>query len=675
MTDTETPASSDAFKAPFSKQESDQPSDCISSKETETPTPFDAFKAPFLKQESDQPSESISSKEKITEKTEKDIKTRKRSDKPQIIVPLPYKEPEWGGNPPYSYSFEIIKNGTLISTFKISSSLLTFGRLEVCDFVFEHPSVSRYHAIVQYCKGDDTHPKGFYLYDLGSTHGTFLNKSAVKPKIYYKLKVGYILKFGGSSRLHIFQGPEEEEEVEAKKPEEKNEDVCSWGMGEDAVEDEDSEINPFALSTANEELYLDDPKKTLRGWFEREGYEVEYNVEEKGHQTFMCTIQLPIDTLSGEFMPVQTTVSGKKKEAVVACALEACRTLDRLGLLRQSHHESRQRKKKKWEENDYYDSDEDTFYDRTGEIEKRREMRKRLAKKTEAENFESLQAKLKGLVEEVKGIEVKLEACAAQDALSLKDGDEDSLEMYMSNLSKAVNAPTDKFEKRKLKLRLMEAQKEQLQLEKMLNIARPTKLPPVAKHPGIIGKRLKSKLQLPVVKVVENVEEQDTNEEEIEEDESDSEAPVAEKKSKQAEEEKDEIVEVKVKNNELKEINDEKRDNLVGVKGKKYGLQLNIDDEPKPEESKKIVLDESTEESAQDTISCPSVSMQDTVEEPDEQMDIEETAPKRTKRQRHRKDKKLVDVYKTDTAEYCTWTPPTGQSGDGMTHLNAKFGY
>ena len=57
-------------------------------------------------------------------------------------------------------------------------------------------------------------------------------------------------------------------------------------MEDDAVEDAeefpDMKKNPFSELANNESLYVEDPKKCLKNWFEREGYDLEYNVSEKG---------------------------------------------------------------------------------------------------------------------------------------------------------------------------------------------------------------------------------------------------------------------------------------------------------------------------------------------------------------------------------------------------------
>ena len=121
-------------------------------------------------------------------------------------IAIPYKEPAWSGLPEIKYSFEILKNGSIIDTVNLDKPYIVFGRLPSCDVAMEHPSLSRHHAIVQYCK----HPneeleKGVYLYDLDSTHGTWINKNKVYPNKYYRIRVGHVVKFGGSTRLHILQ--------------------------------------------------------------------------------------------------------------------------------------------------------------------------------------------------------------------------------------------------------------------------------------------------------------------------------------------------------------------------------------------------------------------------------------------------------------------------------------
>ena len=139
-------------------------------------------------------------------KEESNIKPQSK-EKKEPVPELPYKVPLWSGIPDDLYSLEVLKNGCIISNIDLTSKPFhVFGRLPNCDVSLEHPSVSRYHAVIQYKTSDTSNSeKGFYLYDLGSTHGTFANKSRLESKRYYRLRVGYVLKFGGSSRLFILQ--------------------------------------------------------------------------------------------------------------------------------------------------------------------------------------------------------------------------------------------------------------------------------------------------------------------------------------------------------------------------------------------------------------------------------------------------------------------------------------
>ena len=155
--------------------------------------------------------DSQNTKEKSENMSKKDSAPKinpKLDTKPKpASIELPYREPSWGGKPDFPYSLEVIKDGILRDTFPVNSkSFYTFGRLEECDMTIDHPSSSRYHAVLQFCAADtDKKKKGFYLYDVGSTHGTKLNKDKIQSRVFCRVRVGHVIKFGGSSRLWILQ--------------------------------------------------------------------------------------------------------------------------------------------------------------------------------------------------------------------------------------------------------------------------------------------------------------------------------------------------------------------------------------------------------------------------------------------------------------------------------------
>lgn len=616
----------------------------------------------------------------------------------QIQVPS-YTEPIWSGKAEEDYSFEVLKNGSIIGNVPLSSKPFhVFGRLPSCDVTLEHPSLSRHHAIVQYSViSTETHEKGWYVYDLDSTHGTWLNKKKITPKVFHRLRVGYILKFGGSSRLHILQGPPEDTEEESdmsvtemKEQKERlvreayllrqaemqeemerieadkkafEESGCAWGMSDDA-QDIEGENHYASLVAENESLYIDDPKKALKGFYDREGCDLpDYQFSEAGPGKHKCTLDLPVDGPNGEDLVAEAVVSGKRKDAVVACALEACRMLDKYGLLRSSTHESRKRKQKKWEEDDFYDSDEDTFLDRTGTIEKKRFQRMKKAGKDEAENYESLLEKYNKVTDQIQDIETRLQKAKAE-AEALVSEEMDELDAYMVSIkSGAMDTKT----RLQLKGDLMRLKTEEQKLRKLVNIAKPASLPPLkpfsASSPET-SKSLSKKRKLHVqerhikqsdVKTVElrpdNYEEQDDEEEE---DEAEQEFDMQKKHAEQS------------RLHKKTDSQGHDKSNLVSFANKQE------------EKASSSVLPHSKPSDSNVTKftvkgpSLPTTGKANSKPAPRPSNSTVAVLENLDKKQKMAITKSSNQEYDPD---YAMWLPPTGQTGDGRTSLNEKLGY
>ncbi|KAJ6634434.1 Kanadaptin, partial [Pseudolycoriella hygida] len=440
-----------------------------------------------------------------------------------------YIEPKWSAKPipEHIYGFEVLKSGIIAETFSDlqSRAYWLIGKLPDNHISMAHPTISRYHAVFQYRSNvkEELHlmedggnneteakksniEKGWYLYDLNSTHGSYVNKTRIPPKTYVRVRVGYMLRFGGSTRNFILQGPDFDEEAESElsvteikelrhKTEEeylknlkaeksrKESEGVSWGMEEDAEEETDMTVNPFA-ATNNEELFLQDPKKTLRGYFEREGHELEYIVNEMSPGTFLCRIELPVSDANGRPVIAELCHKGKKKECVHQCALEACRILDRHGVLRQANHESRKRKI------EHSDSDgDDDFYDRTGDVERKKQERE-AANQNKTLSYHELVEREKQLSQSLDEVNGKIDNYKKlEKKLKQRSYKEDGLDDFMSNLS--YEKPMDKTEIRKLRIEEQRIKNEHNNLKRLIKIARPVDLMPRPAEPKTVDSEKK----------------------------------------------------------------------------------------------------------------------------------------------------------------------------------------
>ena len=129
-------------------------------------------------------------------------------DEPPPQIELKYRAPLWSALPPVSrgeqfrYHLEVLKDGVTLEVIDIHAKpFYLIGRLPICDISLENETISRQHAVLQHRETGNV-----YIYDLGSVHGTRVNKQPVAPRKYIPIHPGDVIRFGASSRFYVL-GP------------------------------------------------------------------------------------------------------------------------------------------------------------------------------------------------------------------------------------------------------------------------------------------------------------------------------------------------------------------------------------------------------------------------------------------------------------------------------------
>lgn len=288
---------------------------------------------------------------------------------------LEYEEPVWSSYPRGIFRLEILKNGSMIADTQLPSGkkYLTCGRLPTCDLPMEHSSVSRLHAVIQFSA------EKAFIFDLGSAHGTFLNKSKLKPRVFIEIpSEGAVVRFGESTRQYVISYPNE-----ATKPVD----------------------------------YEKDPVGFLKGWLRSRGHaDFDVEVEQIEGAGFVASICLGQDVLGDASQSLTVSATGSnKKLALSDMALQVCEELERRNLFMSC--------KRRMEPNSDGEDFEDGYFDRTKKT--------KTQKTSEVLTQESLESKRTVLERQISDIHQILNSQPASTEASEND---DELDRFMDSM-------------------------------------------------------------------------------------------------------------------------------------------------------------------------------------------------------------------------------------------------
>ena len=342
---------------------------------------------------------------------------------------------------------------------------------------------------------------------------------------------------------------------------------------------------------------------------------------------------------------------------------------------------------KDWEENDYYDSDEDEFLDRTGTIQEKRRKRMRMAgqAKDTVETYESLMKKFGEAEAEVAEVEAELNKALERRAKAEKRSAQNDLDSYMAELKRG--AQVDKETVTKLKVRIQNLNLEKDRLAKLINIAKPASLPelkmssaPAKPKSNIMIGKMGSRGFVGKVKSVAK-------------DSVSKPIVASSEKTRKLEAFLQDDAEKEVERKKLKTTAELDEGDVVKPIG--YEVQKPVETVPKERigdtSENRVPRGPSIPQHILDAMKDNKENSENTsTEEPEPSVEkSEEKEISKTKirgdRGSKRKTKPVEEDVDEETSEeyykvgmdskYDVWMPPQGQSGDGKTSLNEKLGY
>ncbi|XVF31633.1 hypothetical protein REPUB_Repub17cG0008200 [Reevesia pubescens] len=660
----------------------------------------------------------------------------KPSDSMQSSVP--YTIPQWSGPPSHHFFLEVLKDGCIIDQFKVyEKGAYMFGRVDLCDFVLEHPTISRFHAVLQFRSSGEA-----YIYDLGSTHGTFINKSQVTKRTYVDLRVGDVIRFGHSSRMYIFQGPSElmppEKDLkvirEAKIREEildrqaslrraraeaSLSDGISWGMGEDAIEEAEDDADEVTWQTYKGQL-TEKQEKTRDKIIKRtekiahmkkeidaiRAKDISQGGLTQGQQTQIARNEQRMTQIMEELENLEETLNDSIRESIGA---------------RGGTTSGGKRKGGPEDDEEEFSSDDDEFYDRT----KKKPTVQKVGETQTIETADSLLDKRDAIMKEIEGKKELMlsekNKMASETALETEAGD--ALDAYMSGLSsQLVLDRTVQLEKE-----LSALQSELDRIFNLLKIADPTgeaakkrdtkaQAPDKSRPPAAVVKKKPPKEPKKICTSTEPANsptqkegDADVSVESIEKPEENIVSDTAEGKKaiytvgkpqwlgaveNKEIKESQQVIEVDTHNVDefvdykdwKKVLDDQQAKGQSGIEATASGLIIRKQKQiEKPEGDDKAFDQSSTgaEEIAQNAVALLlkhtrgySAEGEELYEsETPEMLAINQSKKKEKKPKRVLGPEKPSFLNINPDPEYESWVPPKGQSGDGRTTLNDRYGY